>query len=141
MRPIPGINFYLSLTSETVDPGTINKELGIEPTASCKIGSKRPSARGSCDFHSWVLSTGYQESLDVDVQVKQIYEKLLPVKENLKKLTGNPDVHATFQFVIRIYGDQTPAIHLEKHIIDFASECNIEFDFDTYVCEPEEGSS
>lgn len=81
----------------------------------------------------WTLSTGYQESYDINDQLLTLLN-LLKEKEDV--LIGfKQDYELTYFFIITIdiENSQTPAMCLEKEIIDYASTIGAEIHFDLYV--------
>ena len=90
-----------------MSPEEISKKIGIRPTNSWKMGDKKKIGSGNYKFHSWQLDTGYQKSLDLNTQIKQIYDKILPIKKDLKVLMDQNKIDAMFQSVIEMYGDKT----------------------------------
>ena len=129
---IPEIKFYIRLVGENLDPKEITDELKIQPSVYWKKGEKRKYG-GEYPFGSWCFGTEYEESYDLDDQIRKVYNVLKTKKFLLKKLIIKFKIEAIFQSVINMYGNQTAAIYLKKYIVDFASFVGIGFDFDTFI--------
>jgi hypothetical protein len=132
------IQCYLRLDSQIVTPEHITHTVGLLPTASYRKGEAKHRRAGTHTEHSWQISTGYQWSDDLNTQMQELYHIVLPAVERLKELLQGQPIEATFESVIYIYGDATPAIFLEHNIVTLAAELGATFDFDTYVFEEDD---
>ncbi|MFJ7830662.1 DUF4279 domain-containing protein [Peribacillus sp. NPDC097284] len=117
----------------------ITDVLDIEPTKTFNKGdvithpnlvSTTSKRRKQTD---WILSTGYQESYDINDQLDLLLKSLGGKTEELKQLKKKYDVEYLFMIVIEIVNDEKPAMHLEKNMLDFSSLIQAEIQFDLYV--------
>lgn len=113
--------------------------LGIEPTKTYNKGdiivtpnlvSTYIRRRKETD---WTVSTGYQESYDINDQLSQILKSLEEKTKELKQLKKKYRLEFLFMIVIQIENDEKPAMYLKKNIIDFSSAVQAEIQFDLYV--------
>jgi len=110
-----------------------SKILDIYPS---KIRNKRDKSTYSnvkIKKTSWSFSTDYQESLDINEQLKFITNILNNKKQELQKIKKSYNVNYQISIVIKIENNQSPAIYLESDIIRLADEIQAEFDIDLYV--------
>jgi len=107
--------FFLS--SEDLDPGMVTRVTKISPTSEWRKDD--PTKRNNLVRESgrWEISTGYQESLDVGVQLNLIYETIWGSKQHLKELIEKHKLYAKFDVVIKI-GAHTPAFFIGKEFLD-----------------------
>ena len=110
-----------------------SKILDIYPS---KIRNKRDKSTYSnvkIKKTSWSFGTDYQESLDINEQLKFITNILNNKKQELQKIKKSYNVNYQISIVIKIENNQSPAIYLESDIIRLADEIQAEFDIDLYV--------
>ena len=81
----------------------------------------------------WTLSTGYQESYDINNQLNTILKSLEGKTKELKQLKKKYDLEFLFMIVIQVENDEKPAMYLQKNIIGFASLIQAEIQFDLYI--------
>lgn len=133
---------YFSITGDIFPVEAITDALNIEPTRTYKKGnivarrdnpnlvSTKKLYRKETDRN---LSTGYQESYDINNQLYVILKSLEEKTEPLKQLKKKYDLEFLFMVVIQIENNESPAMYLQKDILDFASSIQAEIHFDLYI--------
>lgn len=133
---------YFSAVGDEFPLDTVTIALGIEPTNIHKKGdviersdnphlvSTKIRYRKETD---WTLSTGYQESYDINNQLNVILKFLEEKTEQLKYLKEKYGLEFLFMIVIQVENNESPAMYLRKDIIDFASLIQAEIHFDLYI--------
>jgi hypothetical protein len=133
---------YFSAFGDEFPVEVITDVLRIEPTKTYKKGdiiertnnpnlvSTKIRRRKETD---WTLSTGYQESYDINNQLNTILKSLEGKTKELKQLKEKYDLEFLFMIVIQVENDEKPAMYLQKNIIDFASLIQAEIHFDLYI--------
>lgn len=133
---------YFSAFGDEFPLEIVTDVLGIEPTETYKKGdiiesSSNPNLvstkirrRKETD---WTLSTGYQESYDINNQLNPILKSLEGKTEELKQLKKKFGLEFLFMIVIEVEKDEKPAMYLQKNIIDFSSIIQAEIQFDLYI--------
>ncbi len=120
----------------------ITEALSIEPTRTYKKGDvvarrDNPNLVSTKTLYrketNWTLSTGYQESYDINNQLYVILKSLEEKTEPLKQLKKKYDLEFLFMVVIQIENNESPAMYLQKNIIDFASSIQAEIHFDLNI--------
>ncbi|MEK4214018.1 hypothetical protein A6279_19270 [Bacillus wiedmannii] len=133
---------YFSATGDVFPVEAITNALRIEPTRTYKkddvvarrdnpnLVSTKTLYRKETD---WTLSTGYQESYDINNQLHVILQSLEGKTEQLKHLKKKYGLQFLFMVVIQVKNNESPAMYLQKEIIDFASFIQAEIHFDLYI--------
>jgi len=117
-------------------PSEITKLLRICPTeVYCKddkfLGGQEkniPMIRKEC---CWCLETEYIDTIDVDAEIRKVYNILRDKTEVLKEIRNRFSV--MYKFIIVIYLDNNPILSIKRDIVKFAAEIDADFDFDTYI--------
>ncbi|ENB9403855.1 TPA: DUF4279 domain-containing protein [Bacillus paranthracis] len=133
---------YFSITGDIFPVEAITDALNIEPTRTYKKGDivarrDNPNLVSTKKLYrketDWNLSTGYQESYDINNQLYVILKSLEEKTEPLKQLKKKYDLEFLFMVVIQIENNESPAMYLQKDILDFASSIQAEIHFDLYI--------
>lgn len=136
----PRIRFYFAIYSDTLAPEVITGRLGVEPTTVSHKGEIWWRRTGKVyPQHVWRLSSEFEESLDIDSQIAAVLPKLIPVKSELVEILRENETVGVFQAVIETYDGSTPALHLDQELVSFAGDLGVEFDFDLYTFNSEDG--
>ncbi|MED1724657.1 DUF4279 domain-containing protein [Brevibacillus parabrevis] len=122
-----------TLTGDQFNPDLITEKLEIKPNEIYYKGDQVKHRKAVRKETCWSINTGYQESLDVNIQLRDVLEKIWPKKNDLRELQVENNLEIKFCIVIKIEENQTPAIYLDSDIIAFAHEIKAEFDFDLYI--------
>ncbi|MCU5471241.1 DUF4279 domain-containing protein [Bacillus paranthracis] len=133
---------YFSITGDIFPVEAITDALNIEPTRTYKKGDivarrDNPNLVSTKKLYrketDWNLSTGYQESYDINNQLYVILKSLEEKTEPLKQLKKKYDLEFLFMVVIQIENNESPAMYLQKDILDFASSIQAEIHFDLCI--------
>ncbi len=87
-------------------------------------------------FSIWELSTGYEETLDMNDQITpilDIFEPKIELLKQLKQLLNVNDLIFHLGLVIQVVAGATPAIGYESRCIDFLHEVGSGTSIDLYV--------
>ena len=127
---------YFSLFADEFPLETVTKRLGVDPTESYKKGDliRKISATKNLvrQDTAWELSTGYQESLDVEIQLEQIVKQIRDKETTINELKIEFDLECRFTIVIIMNDGYTPALCIGLPIIEFANSIKADFDIDLY---------
>ncbi|KMQ01022.1 hypothetical protein TU68_27145 [Bacillus cereus] len=133
---------YFSIAGDVFPVKAITNALNIEPTRTYKKGDvvarrDNPNLVSTKTLYrketNWTLSTGYQESYNINNQLYVILKSLEEKTEPLKQLKKKYDLEFLFMVVIQIENNESPAMYLQKNIIDFASSIQAEIHFDLNI--------
>ena len=111
----------------------ISNSLNIEPTHFWNIGDNIRQTSKKREYTCWILSTGYEETLDVNTQLIKIQELLMEKTILLNELKESYDLNYNIEVIIKIENGEVPAIYIESETIQFAASIGARFDFDTYI--------
>ena len=135
---------YFSVSSDEFPLGVVTNIIGSEPTETYKKGdiierttnpnlvSTKPNIKRRKETN-WTLSTGYQESYDINNQLNTILKSLEGKTKKLEQLKEKYCLEYLFMIVIQVENGEKPAMYLQKNIIDFASIIQAEIHFDLYI--------
>ena len=115
------------------EPEMITKKLAINPNYVWKVGDTINNKNFKRKYSCWSISTGYEESLDINEQLNKILLKIFDKKDVLKEIKELLAVEYRLDIIINIEGNEKPAIYLESETIEFANDIKAEFDFDLYI--------
>lgn len=121
------------IMGDEFDINLITESLDILPSDSWKIGDEIRKTGKKRAYTAWIYSTGYEETLDINTQIKKIESLFLTRTDTLCDLKKQYNLDFSIDIVIVIEDKEPPAIYLDHSIINFAAGINARFDFDTYV--------
>jgi hypothetical protein len=110
------------ITGDNLKPEIVTETIGISPSGEHRKGDNIIGR-----------SSGCEESLDINDQLKKVINLLISKKNDLLLLKKTYGLYYKFGIVIRIEQNETPAVYLETDVIEFANNIKAEFDFDLYV--------
>jgi ribosomal protein S18 acetylase RimI-like enzyme len=127
---------YFALKSLTVPAAEITRRLGLEPDEVRVRGSRNPE-RDVPRAHAWKIVRRSAEP--VDDQVRHLVDRLLPVRDELVRLTADPEIAAVMQ-VVRYFNHDGAAYSerapvgwgLEPGTVAFLADVRAWLDFDEY---------
>jgi len=100
-------------------PEVITEKLEIFPSKVWKKGEKIEGSNKVRDYSCWCLSTGYDESYDINEQLNKLLTILIPKKMKLIELKELLSLDYKIDIVINIESNEKPAIYLEKKSYNF----------------------
>lgn len=124
------VNFRI--LGKDFNPDDLTSILNITPSSQWLKGEIiRPNIvrKYSC----WIIGTEYEESCDINVQLKKVLKKISERKRELIDLREKLDLQYRLDVVINIENNEKPAIYLNSDVIEFANDIKAEFDFDLYI--------
>lgn len=127
------IKAELLITSFNVSPTLLTEKLGIEPTQAWAKGDDVIGKDLKRKDSLWLLSTVYQESLDVNESIALLMDILKPEKNALQEIKRLYDVKYTLEIMIKIRDEEAPAIYFNTNCIQFINDIGAEIDIDLYV--------
>jgi len=125
------ITFFLS--GEDLDPDIITIGTKINPTSSWRKGDSIANRNELVRKEGrWEISTGYQESLDVGLQLNLIYEMIVKSKSDFVGLIETHKLHGKFDIVVKMTAD-TPAFFLGKEFLNLVHDLRADIEVDLYT--------
>jgi len=117
------ISASFTLTGVDFEPEKITAKVGIIPTKIWKVGDLiNPKAIVRRKHNGWSIKSKLQNLNNINDHIKSVFEQLqpgwLPLIDICKR-------HFTeINCVIYVKGDERPAIHFDKDIVDKAATVN-----------------
>ena len=127
------VKVEFSIYGDDFNPDRITKRLNINPEKVWRKGEQVGKHNILRKENCWMISTGYQESLDINNQLYLILQLLQSVKEELMALKNEIMADFKIDIVINIEDNQTPAMYLDNEVIHFCNDFDITLDFDLYI--------
>ena len=81
----------------------------------------------------WIISTGYEESLNIDDQIRIIYEMLKDKVGILNELREKYSLTFHLRVVPKIEDNEKPSMFFGPYIIDFVHDIKATIDIDLYI--------
>ncbi|MCL3782132.1 DUF4279 domain-containing protein [Prolixibacteraceae bacterium JC049] len=127
---------YFSLVGDEFYPEELSKELGIEPTNSCKTGDEGKYKK-ELTFSSWQLSTEKgKEYSDIEKLVSEIIDQLKDKVEIINNLKQKYELESVLQIVLDIDTNpeqSTPYLGHDLETIEFLFKTQTRTDVDIYT--------
>lgn len=123
---------YFSLFGDHFNPDEVTSKLNINPTRTAIKGDAINELHSRKET-SWTLSTEYEESLDINDQLKIVVNLLKDKVDALISLQMNHKLNSKFFIVVVIEDGQAPALYFDSDFIKFAGLINAEIDIDLYA--------
>ena len=126
------ISVNITLSGDCFDLEYVTNTLGINPTY--KRNNTEILGNGKVfGYTEWGIGTGYEKSLDIEVQFLKIYSLLKYKEIVLANLAIDCNAEWHIVFVIKIENGDVPAMVIPKEMIEFCYKIGAEIGFDTYV--------
>ena len=119
--------------SNELHPNIITEKLEINPTQSWVKGDDIKGKNHKKEDNCWIISTEYEESLDINNQLSQLLVILQDQKEMLIEFKKKYDMKYIVEIVVKIRDEQTPAMYFERECITFINDIQAVIDIDLYV--------
>jgi hypothetical protein len=129
------------LTGINFNPEEITSFLGIAPTKTWRLGDQIQTSLLTYKHDGWLLSTGEEESLDLNNQLRSVIDQLKPHFSKIKEVCARLNLEAEIGFAVYVENGETPALHFDKDIVQIAADLNAEIDIDLYVFSSSEEDS
>ncbi|CAH2213577.1 DUF4279 domain-containing protein [Tepidibacter aestuarii] len=123
------------IVGDNFEPSDITSKLSLTPTSAWKKGDKFTRREKNLEkkYSCWRISTGYEESVDIVLQLNKIINILNDKKAILQDLKKVYSFDYRIDAVINIENGEAPALYIESEIIKFANDIGAELDFDLYI--------
>lgn len=123
-----------SIIGDIFPENVVTEKLSLKPSGYYVKGEKIKNLTSQRRKETcWFLSSGYEESLDINEQLEKIIDMIKNKVSDLKELKEMFELEYKFFIVINIKQNQTPAVYLSSNFIKFAYDIEAEFDFDLYI--------
>lgn len=121
------------ITGDIFDEELINQKLSILPSVYWKKGDVIENSNQCRESTCWTLSTGYEVSMDINIQLTKIIDKLYSKWNKLLELSQKINVSYMIDIVVNIENGETPIIYFNSRNIEFAHAIGSEIGLDLYI--------
>lgn len=133
------VKVEFKVVGDNFSPDIITERLGVYPTVSWlknePIPNREKLLRKTC---LWSLCVGYEESINIMIQIEQVIKKLAKVRETLVILKKEFDLNYYIDVFINIENGEKPAINLDYTTIKFLHDIEAEFRMDMCIFDNDE---
>lgn len=120
------VEFYICAPEIEIEK--INSFLNI---AEYKLRSKDSFTIKEFAKDYWSIDTGYEQSEDINIQIKKIYSKIKAKSDEINKLKNILCAEVGFVITVKQKEDGTlPAIYFEREFISFAATIGADVNMD-----------
>lgn len=123
---------YFSLFGDRFNIDEVTAKLKVTPTRTAQKGDVI-NEKHRIKETSWTLGTEYEESLDVNEQLKKVWSLLRDKVNEINSIQTEHRLKSKFFVVIIIEEGLTPALYLDADFIKFAGLIHAEIDVDLYA--------
>ncbi len=124
---------FIAICDEYLDTSILTEELDIIPEKAWKKGDEiigKPIQRRDT---TWIVSTQYEPSLDINVQLDKVIKKIENKTSSLQVLREKYNLQYIFAIVVNVEDNQKPAMHFNQRFIKLANSIHAEFYIDLYI--------
>lgn len=122
-----------NIIGDIFDTDIITHRLSIQPNEHWMKGDKVKDKDIERVDTCWTVHTEYEESIDINEQLKKILNILIPKLNELKEVQSAYNLEYRFCIIINIENNEKPAMYINGEMIKFVYEINAEIDFDLYI--------
>lgn len=139
------VNVELAIDGDDFDLEEVSAYLGLTPSWQWRKGDIKkiiPLENENAFMNismilrrkrtNWCLDTGHKETYDISEQAQKLLDIIGGKSDGLRRLQNEKNVRVAIIFVIYVYDNITPAMTIERELIDFAHASNVIIDIDMY---------
>lgn len=129
------VKVEFSIIGDNFCPTEITSRLSISPSSKFRKGDTYIKNGNECikNYSCWMISTGYEESLDISIQLDKIVAILDKKKDELVALRQWYAFEYMLVVVINIENRESPGMYIKSDVIKFVNDINAEIDLDLYI--------
>ena len=120
-------DFWIS--AKTLNFDSITNAMGMSPD---EIQKKEDIKAEEFKKDSWCLSTGHEQSDDIEVQMSKIQERLRDKINVLSQILLEYNAECGLNIVVNIYNGEFPLLVFSRETMKFWARINAEVGFDMY---------
>lgn len=122
-----------TILGDNLNPQEVTEILNIQPQKQWVKGDGIPRKEYKRKDSCWVISTGYEESLDINVQISKVVKLIEQKIIHLRRLKEVYNLEFIFSIVVNIENNQKPAMYFNRELLEFVNQINAEIDIDLYI--------
>lgn len=117
---------------EDFDPNYITELLNIFPNDTTIKGIISPGKSRPAVETTWCIETGYEESDDINIQLKKIINLIQGKEDILNRIRSELNIDMLFDVVIYLEDNEYPVMRLKPNVLKFIGSIGSEIDFNSY---------
>lgn len=129
----------LLLTSPCFNPPEVTARLGISPDRTWIKGDSVQGTGAKRPHCGWCLSTAADAGPDLELHVKALLARLLPVKHKFLQLRQQLGMVSELSCVVYV-GDETPSVSFDAQTLEDLATLKVSLDIDLILIDPLEES-
>ena len=111
----------------------ITKRLNLKPSKCFSRGDAIGGKDTKREFSLWQISTGYEESRDIEKQLSKIFNLMKDKVVQLNEIKNEFNPTIVVGIVASIYDNETPSIFFDRWFINFLNSIHAVIDIDLYI--------
>ncbi|MCQ4637782.1 DUF4279 domain-containing protein [Anaerovorax odorimutans] len=127
------VRIDLRIMGDEYDPQKVTQKLNIQPTDTWRMGDYIRKTNLKFNYTGWLYSTGEEETLHINTQLRKIESLFLPKTDMLCELKERYLLDFSFDIVISICNHKIPVIYFESPFTQLVAKLDARIDFDIYV--------
>jgi hypothetical protein len=124
---------FIAFPNSDFNPDYITEKLSIQPYETKRMGDSRKNSNGTYPFSDWTACYQDTPALDAEEQCMKIIHILNDKIYELTQIKNEFNVTFCINIIPHIYNEESPAIVINKQIIDFCYATGTEIGVDLYV--------
>ena len=128
---------FIAHANSDFDPDYITEKLNINPYETKRKGTPRKNGHGTYSFSAWTACFQAEPVLDAEEQCNIIVRRLKNKIPLLLEIKDEFDVTYCINIVPHIYNEETPALVINKEVIEFCYLTGTEIGIDLFVYDKE----
>jgi hypothetical protein len=85
------------------------------------------------EHRTFIISTGYEQSLDINEQLEKVIIRISPKTNVLKEIKAMYSLDFLFAIVVNVENNEKPSMYFNSKFIEFANDIKSEFYIDLYI--------
>jgi hypothetical protein len=125
------VDIYFSIRSDTITSDYLTYCLDLEPSYFLVKGAIGRKGQTPCAMHVWAIKISDSDGLDMEEQMQNLVETLLPLKLKLNDISDQ--CLLSVECIVHINDmPTTPIINFKKNIVQFFSEIGADLGVEVY---------
>lgn len=126
------VRVAFDIYGEHFDPNYITEFLNVLPNNTTIKGIIPPGKSRPSVETTWRIETGYEESDDINIQLKKIINLIQGKEDILNQIRSKLKIDMLFDVVIHLENNEYPVMRLKPDVLKFIASINAEIDFNAY---------
>lgn len=121
------------ITGDELNPNMVTEKLEMIPHHFWVKGDAIPGKSITRKDSCWIISTGYEESYDINEQLEKVIKRISPKTRVLKEIKAKYNLDFLFAIIVNVENNEKPSMYFDSRFIEFANDIKSEFYIDLYI--------